>query len=108
MATYNLTTYTEYDPNGYLVVDAAKVTAASRPDEDTSYVRKDYGANYYDALNFEFEGLQTTPHIDTSQAAMALTVDAETNKEGFGSTDLSLEARPIGSPLTPEAFWCGV
>lgn len=55
MANEDLTTYTEVDPNNKLTVTSAKVTALDMDRDETCYVAKDFGADYFDALDVDFE-----------------------------------------------------
>lgn len=54
MATKDLTLYTETDPNNKLTVTADTVTGANLQHNDTAGVVKDYGADYFNALDTDF------------------------------------------------------
>ncbi len=55
MAYEDLTTFTESDPGGVLTVTASKVLATSIANNfgATTYLVKDYGADYFDALDVD-------------------------------------------------------
>lgn len=55
MATEDLTTYTEVDPNSHITVATGKVTGAGINRNESAYLYKDFGAGYFNALNINFE-----------------------------------------------------
>ena len=55
MANENFTTYTEVDAGGKLTVAAAKITAVNMLRNEDCYVYKDFGVNFFDALDIDFE-----------------------------------------------------
>lgn len=50
----NLLAYTEVDPSSKITVTSTRVTAIDLVMDETAYVYKDKGANFFDALDIEF------------------------------------------------------
>lgn len=55
MAVVDFTTYTETDPSSKLTVTSTKVDVAAQPNTTTANVYKDYGADYFNGLDTDFE-----------------------------------------------------
>jgi hypothetical protein len=51
----NLLNYTEVDPNSKLTVTSSKVTANDLDRDEDAYVYKDFGADYFDDIDCDFE-----------------------------------------------------
>lgn len=52
--TENLTTYTEVDPNGHISVSASRVTLNDLDRDENAYLRKDFGAGYFNKIDISF------------------------------------------------------
>ena len=55
MAIEDLTTYTEVDVPGVLTVTSTKVTAANLDDDLTVYLYKDFGVDFFNGFDVDFE-----------------------------------------------------
>jgi len=51
----DLANFTEVDPNSHIAVTSAKASGANLARNETAYVYKDYGVDYFDALDILFE-----------------------------------------------------
>jgi hypothetical protein len=104
MTTEDFTTYTEVDPNGKLTVAAAKATGVDADRDEDVYLYKDFGANYFDALNINFEIF-----IASTSGAYALCGMAVANVVGtassMGATDVGLFALKVSAAYYDLRFY---
>ncbi len=88
----NLSTYTEVDPNNKLTVTALKALAAQADRDENVYLYKDKDANFFDALDIDFEIYIASTSDIGGQGGMAISNTVSTIK-GFAVTDVSVIAR---------------
>ena len=55
MTIEDLSTYTEKDPNSHITVVSGKVTGAGINRNERAYLYKDFGADYFNGFNINFE-----------------------------------------------------
>ena len=60
MATEDLTTYTEVDPNSHISATSSRATGAGVGRDETCYLYKDYGENYFNGVTVNFDIRVTT------------------------------------------------
>lgn len=93
----DFTTYTEVDSNNKLTVTTTKAEGANVDWNEEVYLYKDYGANYFNAIDIDFEiYLASTSNNDCfGGIAVTNTVD---DVSGFASTDIVFYAMkgPVG------------
>jgi len=89
MATEDLTTYTEYDVNSHLTITSTKATAASVHGNETVYAIKDFGANYFDALDINFELYIESSASGNGRGGIGLSNIANVAINGFNSSSVS-------------------
>jgi hypothetical protein len=77
----DLTGYTEVDPNSHISKTSSRVTAADLDQDESAYLYKDFGANYFDGIDLKF----AFHEISTSDAAFNIDV-------GFANTVNSNDA----------------
>jgi hypothetical protein len=101
VATKDLTTYTETDASSVLSVSASTVTYTAWPENVHARLSKDYGADYFDAIDHDFE-LVCDAYVGGG-SYIAGHVLATADIEGIdhaGTTDLSVisnrEVAPYG------------
>jgi hypothetical protein len=68
-ASEDLTTFVEVDPNNYWSVHRDKCIGTNVPQNDNSYIYKDYGVDYFDSYMFEFSThVGDAPNLNTRVA----------------------------------------
>lgn len=95
MANENLTTFTEVDTGGVLTVDSAdKVSCAAMPRTGSdAYLYKSYGADYFNALNINFEGRLNSTSDQYCMMYMGLSVGTVDDASGWGTEDIQVAMR---------------
>jgi len=92
-ATANNTTaisYTEVDPNSHFTFNASTVTISGLTKNEDAYLYKDYGVDYFDALDEDFTlNLGSTSDASCAAIACAFTNTIE-DLSGLASTDVSV------------------
>lgn len=86
----DFTTYVEVDPSGRLGVTTNTITATTLNRNQSAHIYKDFGVDYFDALNIQFK----TRYISGSEWGFAGhfgLANVINNRVNFGSTDLSVE-----------------
>jgi hypothetical protein len=91
MATEDLTTWTEYDPNGLITVAAGAITATSLTCDSPCYVRKDGGAGHFGDFSHELT-LSITPVDGWPHHGIYWCGAATPVVEGYDSADIVLVA----------------
>ena len=97
MATQNLTTYTEVDPNNHLSETATRVTASTLNRDETAYLYKDFGVDYFNALDIDFEiivGAASSTAGGFGGLCVSNTLDSI---DGFSAYDISALAHESAS-----------
>jgi len=97
MAIENFTTYTEVDANGHLTVAAAKATALQVGRNEEVYLYKDFGANYFNALNINFEIYVASSSTPGAFSGMGISNGVSTFAS-FASTDVAVMFYVSGTP----------
>ena len=87
-----LTVYTEVDPNAHLTVTTNKVTGGMWRNED-AYLYKDFGVDYFDALNIQFE-MECTGGDSNGLGVFFALSNTINDVHEFGSTDLWVSFEP--------------
>ncbi len=93
MAVENFTTYTENDASGKLTVTSTKANVSNATAYEVVNLYKDFGADYFNAVDADFEGYMT-PSSGTNNAnfGVIFTSTASPNSltiQQIGSTDIA-------------------
>lgn len=97
MAVENFLTYTEEDDNNKLTVTSTKAESVDADQDEDVYLYKDKGADFFNALDIDFELYIASTSEDTAQAGMAITNTVAT-LQGFAATDLSVHTKRVSGP----------
>lgn len=101
----NFLSYTETDPNSKLTVTEPKVTAANLLRNEDAYVYKDFGSNYFDTLNIQFEMYISSATGTNGIGQMGLTVSVINDATGWGTSDIGVRGyRPTSSTQQIQLF----
>ena len=84
----DLTTYIEVDPQEELTVTATTITAVDLDTAWDAYVYKDFGADYFDALNIDFDMFIWNTSVEDGGAYVSL-ANVIDDYLGFGATAVS-------------------
>lgn len=88
MPTENFTTWTETDPNSDITVAASSVTSDTQLRTAMAWVSKDYGADYFDILEHDFD-IKCTANDDQADIVnYALQSSAANGYKNTASTDV--------------------
>ena len=97
MAIENLTTYTEQDAGGFITESTTKVTITAMTSQTDCYLYKDFSANYFDALDIDYEiYVQNEEANKYGHAGIAVT-NTLNDMTGFADTDISVTCSTRGS-----------
>lgn len=95
-AVEDFTTYTEVDVPGNLTVIADTITAVNVDRDESIYVYKDYGHNYFDDLNWEFEIYVNSASLVNSLGATFL-ANSVGSMDTYGTTEVGLYTTDAGT-----------
>jgi hypothetical protein len=96
MAYENLSTFTEVDPNSHLSSNSTRTTSSGLTRSEDAYTYKDYGANYFDALDIDFIAFTNSSSTDGGFQMVCLS-NTVNDLSGFASTDVTFITAEIGS-----------
>lgn len=109
MATEDLTTFTETDPDSRLTVTSTRVSAEpiNLTNSGTTCLRKDYGASYFDALDIDFAGREANNDSGTGAYDMVSFTTAVVNNgyTGSGADDLHIGMNDDGGGGAQRIFF---
>ena len=88
MAIEDFTIYTEVDPNGKLTVISSKADAVNADDDEDVYLYKDFGADYFDDLDIDFDIYISSASLPSARGGMAV-ANTLGVMAGFATTDIS-------------------
>lgn len=98
----NLVNYTETDTAERIAVSGFIATVTDLDRDETATLRKDYGANYFNSLDIDFEiNLAGSSHgtLTAIGVGPALTVTATGAQNGFATTDVSVMVLVLAGPV---------
>lgn len=99
-------TYTEVDANNKLTVGTRKILSVDLDRDENGYIYKDYGADYFDALDVDFDIYVSSDSLNQALAAVAITNTVNTIPN-FVATDLVVYATRATNNVTI-CLWRGV
>lgn len=85
----DLTTYTEQDSTNKISETTTRVTAANVVMDVDTYLYKDFGIGYFDAIDFDFTGYDDGGSTSGHYAGFGLT-NSLNDVSGFSGTDVSI------------------
>lgn len=94
----DFTTFTEVDTGGKLTVAAAKITAANMLRNEDCYVYKDFGANYFDKLNVNFEIYIDSTAADQGIGGLGITQTTVNDLNAWTTPDIRIYAYSVTPP----------
>jgi hypothetical protein len=85
MPNEDLIGFAKVDPNSHLTVTSSKVTAVDLTRNEDAYVYKDFGADYFDGLDIDFEFYLDSVSEGNGRATFGLTNDVDDSASWTGA-----------------------
>jgi len=108
MALEDFTTYNESDPQGKITVTSTKIDVSDFQQTGTSYVVKDKGADFFDALNINFEMYVDSTSDDYIYLPIGIGNAGNNNINNFASTDFYMRGSDFAGTCTFQIHRGGV
>lgn len=100
--------FTEVDPNSHLTVSGNVITASAVDFDERVYLYKDYGADYWNALDLEFWCRIDSSSEVNAYGGVALTESVVGSSDQFGSYDIYVFPNKVSSSVYGIYFYRGL
>ena len=97
MSTEDLTSYTEVDPGSNISKTSSRVTLTALPTNLDSYLYKDFGANYFDAIELLFTIYFNSSSSIASLCAAGFTVNTLNDSSAWPTTSILIGLQKDGA-----------